>query len=104
MTRPRPTTTQRHYGWQHQQARAKALRNLVPGTPCPFCGEPMFKDMRLDYDHHPPIALAGPGGERRLSHAACNRRAGQAIAQQLIRARKQQTNATQPRRINSQPW
>lgn len=101
MARPRPTTTQRGYGYEHQQARAEALRALVPGDPCPFCGEGMAPTMRLDYDHYPPLALGG-GGVRRLAHASCNRRAGQAIATQRRRLRAR-TNGT-PRRVNSRRW
>jgi hypothetical protein len=99
------TTTQRGYGWEHQQARAQALRALVDGTPCPFpwCGRPMTRAMHrdLDYDHYPPLALGGqPTGPRRLSHAHCNRRAGQAIG--VARRRARRTNAT--RRVVSRRW
>lgn len=91
-------TTERGYGWEHQQARAKALQDLArhPGQPCPFCGNPMFVDMPLDYDHYPPLALGG-GGIRRLSDASCNRRAGQALAQQRRRR-------TRTRVVNSRRW
>lgn len=95
----RPTTTQRGYGWEHQQARAHALRHLRDGDPCPFCGDAMARGMALDYDHYPPLAL-GSGGVRRLAHATCNRRAGQAIAQQRRRTRARTT----ARAINSQQW
>ncbi len=99
---PKPTTTERGYGWEHQQARAKALRRLVPGTPCPFpaCGQPMTKDMTLDYDHYPPLALGG-GGTRRLTHARCNRQAGQALGAARKRARKRRAIT---RVVNSRAW
>lgn len=94
------TTTQRGYGHEHQQARAKALRHLTDGEPCPFCQQPMSKTMSLDYDHYPPLALGG-GGVRRLAHSRCNRQAGQALAQQRRRLR---TRTTSPRAVNSQRW
>lgn len=101
---PRPTTTERGYGWEHQQARAKALAHLAKvGTlPCPFpwCGKPMAPGMKLDYDHYPPLALGG-GGTRRLAHARCNRHAGQAIGTARKRASKRRT-ITQV--INSRAW
>ena len=100
---PRPgTTTQRGYGWTHQQARAKALRDLTPDTLCPFCHQPMTRGEPLDYDHYPPLALGGTTLQRRLSHRSCNRRAGQAIAQHLRRTRTR----VRPTRAatNSQQW
>lgn len=94
------TTTQRGYGWEHQQARARALKELRDGMPCPYCGEPMSRDMCLDYDHYPPLALGG-GGIRRLAHRHCNRRAGQALGQERRAARKR---ASATRVVNSQRW
>ena len=99
----RPTTSDRGYGTEHQQARAQALRDLRqhPGQPCPFCHEPMYADMALHYDHYPPLALGG-GGIRRLAHASCNCRAGQALGQQRRRLRTR--DRTSPRATNSQQW
>lgn len=99
--KPGRTTTERGYGWEHQQARAKALRELrKAGTlPCPFCSHDMDVRMALDYDHYPPLALGG-GGTRRLAHATCNRRAGQAIGI----ARRRRTASTSRRVVNSRRW
>lgn len=91
------TTTERGYGWEHQQARAQALRDLCDGEPCPYCDGPMTRVMRLDYDHYPPLALGG-GGTRRLTHASCNRRQGQALGVALTRAREA------PDVVNSRVW
>ena len=85
MTARRRTTTQRGLGWEHQQARAAALATLVPGSPCPFCREPMFAEHALDYDHAIPRLLGGDSGPRRLAHASCNRRAGRALQARLLR-------------------
>ncbi|MET7949230.1 hypothetical protein [Micromonospora sp. NPDC005324] len=106
-----PTTTQRGYGWAHQQARAAALAHLAQvGTlPCPFCTQAMTTAMRLHYDHYPPLALGGggPGTVRRLAHASCNCRAGQQLAQQ--RRTHTSTKRKTPRKptrstINSRRW
>lgn len=70
------STTARGYGAEHQKARARALRELQDGEPCPFCGGPMFPEQELDYDHAVPLAVGGARGDRRLSHASCNRSAG----------------------------
>lgn len=79
--RPRKTpeggrTTARGYDGEHRKARARALAELEPGTPCPFCREPMFAAQQLDYDHLVPVAEGGKDGPRRLAHASCNRSAG----------------------------
>lgn len=89
MPRKHLTTPQRGYGRHHQRTRTTALRNLTPGTPCPLCGQPMYREQNLDLDHETPIALGGnPHGPRRLTHARCNRQAGARIGQQRIRAQR----------------
>lgn len=71
------STSQRGYGWEHQQARAKAIRDLNDGDPCSRCGGPMFRaeSKGLDLDHRDDRI-----GYRGLAHATCNRRVGQAVA------------------------
>lgn len=91
-------TTARGYGWEHQQARARALDEMYDGEPCPYCGGPMVRAMKLDYDHYPPLARGGsPDGPRRLAHASCNRRAGQALA---VSRRSPSGSPV----VNSRPW
>lgn len=95
------TTTQRGYGWEHQKARAAALRHLAQQgeAPCPFCHQPMTVQMALDYDHYPPLALGPtPMRVRRLGHSTCNRRAGQQLSRARIRAR------SAPTAVNSRAW
>lgn len=102
MPRPGRTTTQRGYGYDHQQARTAALTHLAshPGQPCTRCGQPMYIDeaMYLDLDHTDDRTTY-----RGLAHRSCNRRAGQAVAQQRRRTRcaprKRKQNA-----INSRAW
>ena len=38
------TTTERGYGHEHRKARARLLAAHIDGTPCPYCGEPMYLD------------------------------------------------------------
>jgi hypothetical protein len=82
-------TTERGYGSEHQKARRAALAELVPGEPCPFCGQPMLACMKLDFDHSTPLVFGGDG-PRRLAHASCNRRAGVRLGNRLRSARRRQ--------------
>lgn len=81
-TRLLGSATSRGYGYVHQQMRRKLLSELIPGTPCGFCTEPMYVDQPLDLDHSDPT-LRAPGvpGDR-LTHTHCNRRTnvGQTLA------------------------
>lgn len=64
------------YGRKHATKREAAIEALVPGTPCPFCGYPMFKHQDLDLDHVTPVKYGGANGKTRLAHSHCNRSAG----------------------------
>jgi hypothetical protein len=65
--RARGTSTQRGYGWTHQQQRAHDLANHDPADPCPRCGLPLG-DGPLDEGHTEDRA-----GYLGLMHQACNR-------------------------------
>jgi 5-methylcytosine-specific restriction endonuclease McrA len=69
------TTTERGLGWSHQKRRATLLRQLVDGTPCGHCHQPMFKTQALDADHSVPRSLGGTQADR-LLHMSCNRSRG----------------------------
>lgn len=77
MTQDGRTTTQRGYGWRHQQARTQAIRDMPDGQACARCGQPMWRSQArtLDLDHTDDRAAYNG-----LAHGACNRRAGQAKA------------------------
>lgn len=96
MSGPRKTTTQQGLGWSHQKARAKAMRELREGEACPFCGDGMFREQALDYDHVIPRSQGGTDGPRRLSHASCNRQAGGRLGARLTNARKRAAAAAPP--------
>lgn len=96
MAGPRKTTTQQGLGWSHQKARAKALRDMQEGEPCPFCALPMFREQDLDYDHEIPRSQGGTDGPRRLSHSPCNRQAGGRLGARRTNARKRAAAAAPP--------
>lgn len=71
-----------YYG-THKTDRKRAMAALAArqGQPCPRCGLPMFTWQRLDLDHATDSTYLG------LSHASCNRRAGQRVTTAILRAR-----------------
>ena len=79
----------------------------MEGTPCPFgegyCGHaPMYSWQPLDLDEYPPRAIAeltGAKQVRRLSHAACNRRAGALLGNAM---RKGKPRRSSPNRASGQ--
>lgn len=82
-------TTMVGLGWPHQQRRKRAIAALQDGTPCRYCGKPMYRELArfLDLDHVIPRMAGGADGPCELVHRSCNRRAG-AIAGNRMRARK----------------
>lgn len=80
-------TTQRGYGWIHMQQRKRLLHNHKDGTPCEYCGKPMFKDKTKNHDGFPLEADHGKTRQKdatnkrtnlatRLLHKTCNARDG----------------------------
>jgi hypothetical protein len=69
------TTTQRGYGWQHQQLRASLLATAI-GQPCPRCHRTMLPGQRLDLDHTTRLIDNPNSRGDRITHASCNRGAG----------------------------
>jgi 5-methylcytosine-specific restriction endonuclease McrA len=74
-------------GWGYRKRREAAIRAMRDGTPCPFCGLPMYKTQKLHYDHIVPRAFGNVNGPCRLAHASCNIRAGGVVRGQLRRSR-----------------
>lgn len=84
-------TTQRGLGWKHQKRRAGLITNHDDGKPCWWCGRPMFRDRRRNFDYDPTStdpasgSLAADhtharahGGHTadRLLHGLCNKERG----------------------------
>lgn len=82
MPRKHRGTSQAGYGWAHQKARARLLRDLIDGTPCAHCGRPMHHWQKLQADHSRPRSLGGQHADR-LLHAACNLSRGAALGNRL---------------------
>lgn len=80
-------TTERGYGWRHQQQRQRLMRAHKDGTPCSHCGKPMYRDPAKNFDgapleaqHADPLAnhadkLSAPLASE-LMHRFCNRSLG----------------------------
>lgn len=83
--KPRPGSTARGLGYDHQTHRARLLLRHVDGKPCWWCGRKMFKqparnwDKRvLHADHSRSRSTVGIGNSTadRLLHATCNEQRG----------------------------
>lgn len=80
-------TTERGYGWKHQQQRERLLKQHRDGSPCSHCGKPMYRDPAKNFDgatleaQHAD-ALANHADKQRaplaseLMHRFCNRSLG----------------------------
>lgn len=74
------STTARGYGHQHQVNREALLYQHQDGTPCDWCGQPMYRDKvknfdgaALEADH---IDADKNQRARRLLHKRCNGQKG----------------------------
>ena len=55
----RKTTTEKGLGWRHQQAAERLRRRHRDGTPCDWCGAPMYLDDTRNWDYDPDIRGSG---------------------------------------------
>lgn len=64
----------RGYGPEHEARRAALLAALVPGSPCPRCGLPMWHTQELHAGHPPdaPLRLDRTSLPTRIEHSHCN--------------------------------
>lgn len=75
-------TTARGLGWTHQRTRAHLIANHNDGSPCWWCGQPMWKDAARNFDHatleadHSLARAKGGHIADRLLHRKCNRERG----------------------------
>jgi hypothetical protein len=75
-------TTERGLGWMHQQQRRRLLDRHVDGSTCFWCGNAMYLDASLNWDHNGleadhslPRSHGGMLADR-LLHKRCNRERG----------------------------
>ncbi|MCZ0732316.1 hypothetical protein [Mycolicibacterium iranicum] len=78
----RASTTARGLGWAHRQRVERLRANHIDGTPCWWCGEPLFRDKTRNWDgiplhgdHSVPRSQGGRAADRLLHHT-CNSRRG----------------------------
>lgn len=71
----RRTTTQRGLGHRHKQQVEHLKRQHIEGTPCWWCGQPMYLAQGLSGDHSIPRSAGGTLADR-LLHATCNTERG----------------------------
>lgn len=71
--RQRGSAAQRGYDARHKRIRARLLRDLIPGAPCPRCNQPMWHDQPLDAGHSVDLRDDPTARADRLEHASCNR-------------------------------
>lgn len=49
----RPSATKRGYGPRHRNAVNRLRATHIDGTPCYWCGQPMYNDRTLNPDYNP---------------------------------------------------
>ena len=74
----RKTTTEKGLGRRHQLQREKLLKKHQDGSPCWWCGKPMFRDKEKNWDgfslaaDHTVARAHGGKLADRLLHHTCN--------------------------------
>ena len=80
----KPSSSQRGYDYKHQTRRKQLLYNHVDGTPCDYCGRPMYRDPERNFDGAPLNADHADMDKTRLAsrllHDRCNKRMNHAGA------------------------
>ncbi len=75
---PRLSTTERGYGHSHQVRREQLMYNHRDGTPCKYCGRPMYRDKERNFDGAPLNADHRERDKSRLAkrllHDSCNKK------------------------------
>lgn len=83
-TTVQPNITDLGLGWKHQRQRKRLLARLKDGEPCWWCGKPMYRDAKNNFDAAPleadhSQARRDHGTKHladRLLHRRCNRQRG----------------------------
>lgn len=58
-TTKRKTTTERGLGYRHRQAVEGLKRRHIDGSPCDWCGNPMYLDATRNWDYEPNVPFSG---------------------------------------------
>lgn len=68
----RKTTTEKGLGWRHRQAVDGLKRRHVDGSPCDWCGRPMYLDRTKNWDYNPE-STSPLSGTLHADHSAMTR-------------------------------
>ncbi|TQE43584.1 HNH endonuclease [Corynebacterium phoceense] len=79
------TTAQRGYGGNHAKAREQLIYNLIDGTPCEYCGQPMYREAGRNFDGAALEADHEEGDKTRLANRLLHRRCNRAIANEWVK-------------------
>jgi len=117
-------TSDKGLGWRHQQAVEELKRKHVDGTPCDWCGKPMYLDRTQNPDYDPEGSrLSGVlhgdhstqsrseairRGQKvlppdRLLHGECNRQRGAGLNDHLAASNRETDRGTTVEEL-SMPW
>ncbi|MGB3484010.1 MAG: hypothetical protein WBB07_17565 [Mycobacterium sp.] len=117
----RKTTTERGLGWKHQQKVDALKRSHRDGSPCEWCGKPMYLDPTKNWDYTEDTpgsgGLHGDHGEMtraeairrgvpiplpdRLLHRRCNQQRGDGVNDHLAASNR---NAEPEQLVMDWPW
>lgn len=102
---PKATTkTKQGLGHDHQENRRRLLTRHPDGRPCWWCGKPMYKDAKRNFDKHPLEAhhsksrsRYGPNKTRAdmLLHKTCNIQCGDGTRDHLRPTAQHTVDTTQ---------
>jgi hypothetical protein len=73
----RQTTTAKQLGWRHRQAVVGLRNSHRDGSPCEWCGRPMWLDRTKNWDHKPSGAVTSgvlQGDHGKMSRSEALRR------------------------------
>ncbi|UTT48849.1 hypothetical protein [Rhodococcus gordoniae] len=85
----RKKTSARGLGYHHQVRREHLLASHTQGTPCWWCGKPMYREAEANWDKQPlhadhSVARANGGLHAdRLLHGSCNAKRGKGAQDHL---------------------
>jgi hypothetical protein len=82
MTYQKPSRQARGLGTRHENIRKRLIGQHVQGTPCWWCGKPMYREAEANFDgsplhaDHSTARVKGGLDADRLLHGRCNSERG----------------------------
>lgn len=119
-----PSSTARGLGYRHRQAVEGLKRSHIDGSPCAWCGKPLWLDGTRNWDYDPNIpgsgTLQGDHGKMtraeavrrglpipladRLLHRRCNQQRGDGVNDHLAVGNRQTAGPTTEKLLMPWPW